>query len=97
VHLVADEFDDAVAVFVRFGNRWLFGIAAHHIAFDGWSQHLLAAPGTLAGLRVGRDPARADAHTVHTVLDQVLGRLGRPEQPLVSELMLVEGYVALRG
>lgn len=23
-------------------TRWLFGVAAHHVVFDGWSEHLLA-------------------------------------------------------
>ncbi|MFI9815095.1 AMP-binding protein [Saccharothrix variisporea] len=30
------------AVLVRSGAVWLFGVAVHHIAFDGWSRHRLA-------------------------------------------------------
>lgn len=27
---------------IHVGSRWLIGCAVHHIAFDGWSEHLLA-------------------------------------------------------
>ncbi|MEU7530183.1 AMP-binding protein [Saccharothrix sp. NPDC042600] len=30
------------AVLVWTGEAWLFGVTAHHIAFDGWSRHRLA-------------------------------------------------------
>lgn len=36
------------AVLVRTAENWLFGVAVHHAAFDGWSQHVLAEELTAA-------------------------------------------------
>jgi amino acid adenylation domain-containing protein len=38
----------AVLVRDRGRGQWLFGVAVHHAAFDGWSEHLLARELTLA-------------------------------------------------
>lgn len=48
----------AVLVREQSPDRWLFGVAVHHAAFDGWSQHVLAREIGLAydARRAGREP-----------------------------------------
>ncbi|MBC3842423.1 hypothetical protein GXW82_26190 [Streptacidiphilus sp. 4-A2] len=52
----------AVLVREQPGERWLFAVAVHHAAFDGWSQHLLSGELGLAysARRSGREPVFAD-------------------------------------
>jgi mycobactin peptide synthetase MbtE len=76
----------AVLVHDHAPQQWLFGIAVHHIAFDGWSQHLIAREIGLAYAERGRDrtvlPAAAvtdPAHTYHLV-DTLARAAGPAEQ-----------------
>ena len=50
-------------------DRWLFGVAVHHVAFDGWSQHLLAREIGLAyaARGTGALPASVQAAPPQTV------------------------------
>lgn len=59
----------AVLVGDQGADRWLFGVAVHHVAFDGWSQHLLAREIGLAyaARGTGALPASVQAAPPQTV------------------------------
>jgi len=57
------------AVLVRFGDHWLFGVAVHHIAFDGWSQHVLADDLSAAYAGRALAPVPTPAATERTLRD----------------------------
>ncbi len=74
------------AVLVRDQGRWLFGVAVHHAAFDGWSQHVLAREIGLAYAARGRggppvftDDVPAPART-HRLLGELTAGVDLPAQ-----------------
>lgn len=54
------------AVLVRTPSAWLFGVAVHHAAFDGWSQHVLAdeLSAAYAGTLGDAPPSPARTHAL---------------------------------
>lgn len=57
------------AVLVRVGDRWLFGVAVHHVAFDGWSQHVLTDDLSAAYAGCSPRPVPTPASTARTLRD----------------------------
>jgi mycobactin peptide synthetase MbtE len=68
----------AVLVSDRGSAAWLFGVAVHHVAFDGWSEHVVAREISVAYAAAGQADGACPARAVPTPAEtyRVLEEIG---------------------